>query len=259
MSEAKMKTVKVELTLERDDGSRFTKTLEGANGPTTPEAEEIFQEKGMLVIPDVYANAGGVTVSYFEWLKNLSHVRFGRMGKRYEEAAYRRMLKAVELSPGHRFTEHELGLITRGANELDIVNSGLEETMVAAYHEILETRRRYPCEQPAFIYGNCNDFGREPPDPHPQNPPVLKPAHRRLAVKPAHRKLTEEAAGFLGWALDAVERGGRPSVLYDLDGALPSSEQIDLELKGYRGSLSVRWGNAAAAQIEHYVYGEILD
>jgi alpha,alpha-trehalase len=78
-------------------------------------------------------------------------------------------------------------------------------------------------------------------------------------VKPAHRKLTEEAAGFLGWALDAVERGGRPSVLYDLDGALPSSEQIDLELKGYRGSLSVRWGNAAAAQIEHYVYGEILD
>ncbi len=227
-----MKTVKVELTLERDDGSRFTKTLEGANGPTTPEAEEIFQEKGMLVIPDVYANAGGVTVSYFEWLKNLSHVRFGRMGKRYEEAAYRRMLKAVELSPGHRFTEHELGLITRGANELDIVNSGLEET---------------------------NDFGREPPDPHPQNPPVLKPAHRRLAVKPAHRKLTEEAAGFLGWALDAVERGGRPSVLYDLDGALPSSEQIDLELKGYRGSLSVRWGNAAAAQIEHYVYGEILD
>ena len=98
----------------------------------------------MLVIPDVYANAGGVTVSYFEWLKNLSHVRFGRMEKRYEEAAYLRMLKAVELSTGHRFTEHELGLITRGANELDIVNSGLEETMVAAYHEILETQRRYP-------------------------------------------------------------------------------------------------------------------
>ncbi len=118
--------------------------LEGANGPTTPEAEEIFQEKGILVIPDVYANAGGVTVSYFEWLKNLSHVRFGRMEKRYEEAAYRRMLKAVELSTDHRFTEAELGLITRGANELDIVNSGLEETMTAAYHEILETRRRYP-------------------------------------------------------------------------------------------------------------------
>jgi len=66
------------------------------------------------------------------------------MEKRFEEAAYRRMLKAMELSTGRRFTEPELDLITRGANELDIVNSGLEETMVAAYHEILETRRRYP-------------------------------------------------------------------------------------------------------------------
>jgi len=69
----------------------------------------------------------------------------------------------------------------------------------------------------------------------------------------------EEAAGFLGWALDAVERGGRPRVLYDLNGALPSPEQIDLELKGYRGSRPVPWGNAAAAQIQHDVYGEILD
>lgn len=118
--------------------------LEGANGPTTPEAEEIFQEKDLLVIPDVYANAGGVTVSYFEWLKNLSHVRFGRMDKRYEEAAAQRMLKAMELATGHGFTEPELRLITRGADELDIVNSGLEETMVTAYHEMLETRRRHP-------------------------------------------------------------------------------------------------------------------
>jgi len=69
----------------------------------------------------------------------------------------------------------------------------------------------------------------------------------------------EEAAGFLGWALDAVERGGRPRVLYDLNGALPSPEQMDPELKGYRGSRPVRWGNAAAAQIQHDVYGEILD
>jgi len=133
-----------QLTKENAPRIRARIILEGANGPTTPEAEVIFQEKGALVIPDVYANAGGVTVSYFEWLKNLSHVRFGRMEKRCEEAVGRRMLKAMELYTGHRFTEPELDLITRGANELDIVNSGLEETMATAYHEILETRRRYP-------------------------------------------------------------------------------------------------------------------
>jgi glutamate dehydrogenase (NAD(P)+) len=133
----------VRLTTENASRIKARIILEGANGPTTPEAEEIFQEKGMLVIPDVYANAGGVTVSYFEWLRNLSHVRFGRLGKRYEEASNRRILKAMELSTGHRFTEAELSLIARGASELDLVNSGLEETMVTAYHKMLETRRRH--------------------------------------------------------------------------------------------------------------------
>jgi glutamate dehydrogenase (NAD(P)+) len=132
-----------QLTKENAPRIKTRIILEGANGPTTPEGEEIFQERGILVIPDVYANAGGVTVSYFEWLKNLSHVRFGRLGKRYEEASNRRILKAIELSTSHRFTEAELSLITRGANELDLVNSGLEETMVNAYHKMLETRRRY--------------------------------------------------------------------------------------------------------------------
>ncbi|HEU4389643.1 MAG TPA: Glu/Leu/Phe/Val dehydrogenase [Blastocatellia bacterium] len=116
--------------------------LEGANGPTTPEAEDILLEKGVLIIPDVYANAGGVTVSYFEWLKNLSHVRFGRMGKRYEEAAEQRMLKAIELATGKQFGEGDRAVVARGADELDLVNSGLEETMIVAYHEIRETRRR---------------------------------------------------------------------------------------------------------------------
>ncbi|HEY7179818.1 MAG TPA: glycoside hydrolase family 15 protein [Blastocatellia bacterium] len=69
----------------------------------------------------------------------------------------------------------------------------------------------------------------------------------------------EESAGFLGWALDAVERGGLPRALYDLDGVLPPPERMDTELEGYRGSRPVRWGNAAAEQIQHDVYGEILD
>ncbi|MBX3279613.1 MAG: Glu/Leu/Phe/Val dehydrogenase [Acidobacteria bacterium] len=116
--------------------------LEGANGPTTPEAEEILLAKGVLIIPDVYANAGGVTVSYFEWLKNLSHVRFGRMGKRYDEAEDRRLLHAIEVATGKMFSEAERNSLIHGADELDLVNSGLEETMAVAYQEILETRRR---------------------------------------------------------------------------------------------------------------------
>jgi glutamate dehydrogenase (NAD(P)+) len=117
--------------------------LEGANGPTTPEADPIFREKGVLVIPDIYANAGGVTVSYFEWLKNLSHVRFGRMSKRHEETNERAMLRAIELATGRPFSEDERSQFARGPDEMDLINSGLEETMVTAYHEIRETKLRH--------------------------------------------------------------------------------------------------------------------
>jgi glutamate dehydrogenase (NAD(P)+) len=117
---------------------------EGANGPTTAEAAAILRERGVLVIPDVYLNAGGVTVSYFEWLKNLSHVRFGRMGRRYEESAFVRMLRAVETATGHAFSDAERQAIARGADEIDLVNSGLEDTMVNAYHELRETWKRDP-------------------------------------------------------------------------------------------------------------------
>jgi glutamate dehydrogenase (NAD(P)+) len=115
---------------------------EAANGPTTFEADAILREKGALIIPDGYLNAGGVTVSYFEWLKNLSHVRFGRMEKRFEEASNRRILQAVESVTGRRFDLGDIALFTRGADELDLVNSGLEETMVVAYQGIRETQNR---------------------------------------------------------------------------------------------------------------------
>jgi glutamate dehydrogenase (NAD(P)+) len=113
---------------------------EGANGPTTFEADRILKEKRVLIVPDVYLNAGGVTVSYFEWLKNLSHVRFGRMGKRFDETSSSRILAAIEKATGKKFSEDEKQIIAKGADEEDLVNSGLEETMIGAYHQIREIK-----------------------------------------------------------------------------------------------------------------------
>ena len=96
-----------------------------------------------MIIPDIYLNAGGVTVSYFEWLKNLSHVRFGRMGKRFEESARRNILRTVEAATGRVLSEEAIGELARAANEEDLVNSGLEETMIQAYHEIRETKNQH--------------------------------------------------------------------------------------------------------------------
>ncbi|HKI94595.1 MAG TPA: Glu/Leu/Phe/Val dehydrogenase [Gemmatimonadales bacterium] len=116
---------------------------EAANGPTTPEADVIFRERDMLVIPDIYLNAGGVTVSYFEWLKNMSHVRFGRMQKRFEEGAFRRIVEGVEHLVGERMPEGERARAVHGASELDLVNSGLEETMISGYEQVHEVRAQH--------------------------------------------------------------------------------------------------------------------
>jgi glutamate dehydrogenase (NAD(P)+) len=115
---------------------------EAANGPVTPEAEQILIKKGILLVPDMYLNAGGVTVSYFEWLKNLSHVRFGRMQKRFDEATNRNIIQSVERLTGKKVSQKEMDFITRGADEIDLVNSGLEETMVFAYRQIREVYKR---------------------------------------------------------------------------------------------------------------------
>ncbi len=117
--------------------------LEGANGPTTPDAEDILNAKGVMVVPDIYANAGGVTVSYFEWLKNLSHVRFGRMENRYREASQLKMFQAIEQATSKQFSDAERKAVVQGADELTLVNSGLEETMAAAYREIRAVRETH--------------------------------------------------------------------------------------------------------------------
>ncbi|MFN8424259.1 MAG: hypothetical protein U0470_13080 [Anaerolineae bacterium] len=89
---------------------------EGANGPTTSRASEVLAERGVMIIPDSYLNAGGVVVSYFEWLKNLSHVRFGRMERRFEESAYRGLLQAMETMTAKNFSELEIKALAKGAS-----------------------------------------------------------------------------------------------------------------------------------------------
>ena len=120
---------------------------EAANGPLTPEADEVFIQKGILVIPDMYLNAGGVTVSYFEWLKNLSHVRYGRLEKRFTENQNAQMLEQIEELTGKKVNGTQKELMLHGPDEVDLVNSGLEETMINATHEIVECWKANPSIQ----------------------------------------------------------------------------------------------------------------
>ncbi len=132
-----------QITDENCDRIQAKIIAEGANGPVTAAASDKLYRRGVMVVPDMYLNAGGVTVSYFEWLKNLSHVRFGRMEKRWEERAARKLLHAVESATGETFDEDEKRLFAAGPSEEDLVNSGLEETMVTSYQKIREMRRRH--------------------------------------------------------------------------------------------------------------------
>ncbi len=117
---------------------------EAANGPLTPEADEVFIAKGTLVIPDMYLNAGGVTVSYFEWLKNLSHVRYGRLEKRFTENQNIGIVEQIEKLTGHQIEEDARKKLVHGPDEVDLVYSGLEETMITATREIIECWKSNP-------------------------------------------------------------------------------------------------------------------
>lgn len=117
--------------------------VEAANGPVTFGADEILRNKGVLIIPDMYANAGGVTVSYFEWVKNLSHIRFGRMQRRAEEARSRLLVAELERLSADRGLGWELKpnfkeKFLTGSDELALVRSGLDDTMRTAYQSMRE-------------------------------------------------------------------------------------------------------------------------
>lgn len=130
----------LEQVIHKDNAANIKARIigEGANGPITPEADDILNKKGVIVVPDMFLNAGGVTVSYFEWLKNLSHVRYGRLGKRFDENMNIHILGVIEDLTGKKVSDRERKFIAHGADEVDLVYSGLEETMHAALHEVRE-------------------------------------------------------------------------------------------------------------------------
>jgi len=131
-----------QITLENAKRIKCKILAEGANGPTTNGAEEILLNKGILIIPDIYLNAGGVTVSYFEWGKNLTHMRYGRMQKRLDEIKTARLLNISDRFLEKRLDRKVKKSIIKGPDEIDLVNSGLEETMRDAYREIMELYKR---------------------------------------------------------------------------------------------------------------------
>ena len=131
------------INLNNAENIKASLVIEAANGPITAPADEILNKRGVVIIPDMYANAGGVTVSYFEWVKNLSHIRFGRMRRRQEETRnsllvkeLNRILKASGLKT--RLSNEFIKKYSEGAGEIELVRSGLDDTMVNAYQAMSE-------------------------------------------------------------------------------------------------------------------------
>jgi len=131
-----------QITSENAPRIRARMIAEAANGPVDPDAEKILLERGIFVIPDIFLNSGGVTASYFEWVKNLSHISFARMTKRQQESSNRRIVDMMEQVTGKAVTAPERRILTQGPNEIDFVYTALEETIGIAYQEIREVWKR---------------------------------------------------------------------------------------------------------------------
>ena len=133
-----------QITTDNADRIKAKIIAEAANGPITADADPILKAKGILTLPDFYINAGGVTVSYFEWLKNLSHHRFGRLENRFQSQAFSGILDKVQEMTGKTIGQREKDILTRGGTEVELVNSGLEDTMINAYRQIRDTMKDHP-------------------------------------------------------------------------------------------------------------------
>ncbi|MAE65602.1 MAG: glutamate dehydrogenase [Phycisphaeraceae bacterium] len=135
----------LERQITQENAGRICAPLiaEAANGPVTWDADRILKQRGRVMIPDVFLNAGGVIVSYFEWIKNISHIRFGRIDRRFDETRGEAMLSALEMNGDRSVPDALRSRIVRGADELDLIRSGLDDTMRLAYQAIREIRQRY--------------------------------------------------------------------------------------------------------------------
>jgi len=133
-----------QITLANVDRVKARIVAEAANGPTTLGADERLHARGVMVIPDIYLNAGGVTVSYFEWTKNLSHIRYGRMEKRLDEMYREKLVGTMEQVTKTRVPDNLRRELLAGADEVDLVNSGLEGSMQSAYREIRAALKAEP-------------------------------------------------------------------------------------------------------------------
>jgi glutamate dehydrogenase (NAD(P)+) len=118
--------------------------VEAANGPVTYEADQILKSRNITILPDIYVNAGGVTVSYFEWTRNLSHMRFGRLQRRYEEMRGQHLITAMESLTDKEVPDELDREISRGASELDLVRSGLDDTMRTGFQDMRAIMKEYP-------------------------------------------------------------------------------------------------------------------
>ncbi len=131
------------ITLKNVDSIKAKIICEAANGPVSYRADRKLKDRGTVIIPDIYANAGGVTVSYFEWIRNISHIRMGRLHKRYEEDRGEVILKALEQISPNKLSQDITNKLVHGANEEDIIASGLEDTMRVSFQEMLEIKSAY--------------------------------------------------------------------------------------------------------------------
>ena len=116
--------------------------IEAANSPITYEADKKLNKMGKIILPDIFVNAGGVIVSYFEWIKNLSHIRLGRLEKRYTESKLLEVVRLIEKITNTKTDDQTIKRIVQGANERDLSNSGLEDAIRLAFNEMLEIKMK---------------------------------------------------------------------------------------------------------------------